>query len=233
MISKRTTLISLIVLILLGAGVFLIYKNAGKLITTAVNGIGPKITHVETRISNVYINPWTGTGTIHGLFLGNPAGYKSNSAVEAASIKVTIDYSSLTKETIVLKNLVIKSPQITWEGSLTDNNLSQIQKNLESSSKEKSKNSNKNSKKIIIRNLLIQNPKLLVQFMEADKPLEISFPDIAMENIGGDQGASSSQVSAEILGQILNKSSGVVKKTPELIGKGLKSITDGVKNIFK
>ncbi len=209
----------------------LLFRNTGSFIATAINQFGPQVTEVETRVDAVYLNPLTGSASLRGFFLGNPKGYESPSAVEVSSMSLKVVPSSLTTSTIVLDRVDIESPVITWEGSLSESNLSKIEKNLSSSANSKETQS---TRKVIIRSLRVENAILRVKLKGLTKEhMEISLPTIDMKNIGGTDGASAADAASQVLNQVLAKSAFALKQSPDLLEKGLKNVVDGLKGLFK
>lgn len=206
------------------------YFGAGRFIVTAINTWGPEYTKVKTYVSSVTLNPFSKSGSINGVFIGNPSGYQSKSAVEVDQIKIRIDASSLTKDQMIFDEVVIKSPLITLEGSLSHNNLSQIQKNISSSERKPASDSKRS---ILIRRLRVENAKVFVRLSVIDSdPIEVRLADFERKNIGGAQGEDPKIVVAEILSEVLLKSSPIMKDPRGLMKSGLKNAVDGLRKIL-
>ncbi|MGZ0247110.1 MAG: hypothetical protein ACKVH1_14335, partial [Alphaproteobacteria bacterium] len=75
--------------------------------------------------------PENGEGTLSGLIVGNPSGYKTESAFNLGSISMKLDTSSLTSDTIIIKSIVIDKPEITYEFGDGGSNVDVIGKNVE------------------------------------------------------------------------------------------------------
>ena len=68
----------------------------------------------------------SGAGTIKGLVVGNPAGFKTPSAINVGAASLVLEPSSLLSDKIVIKSIKVQGPEITFETNLKDNNLSKI-----------------------------------------------------------------------------------------------------------
>ncbi|NJM56099.1 MAG: hypothetical protein HC841_09600, partial [Verrucomicrobiae bacterium] len=101
------------------------------IIKKGVEAVGPKATQVDVRLEGVNLSLLGGHGTLNGLFVGNPAGYKSESAMKVGTAHLALDAGSLMSDKVVIRSLRIESPEITFEGGLKENNLTQIQKNVQ------------------------------------------------------------------------------------------------------
>ena len=55
--------------------------NLNRLVKQAINTYGPEVTQVGTSVSSVVLLPLSGKGRIGGLFVGNPSGYNTPSAI--------------------------------------------------------------------------------------------------------------------------------------------------------
>ncbi|MCX5797501.1 MAG: hypothetical protein NTY77_18575 [Elusimicrobia bacterium] len=108
------------------------YLKLGAIVKAAVETWGPKATRTEVRLASVSLSPFSGSGRIKGLFIGNPAGFKTPGAFRMDSVRLTVDLKSLRGDHVKVKEIVVESPEVTFEGSLSGSNLSRIQKNVES-----------------------------------------------------------------------------------------------------
>lgn len=119
--------IVLVLIVLAGVGVVLLYKNLGGIVKAGIEHYGPKFTGTAVTVDSVDLDPKTGMGAIHGLFIGNPDGYSTDFAVSCETISITIDVRSLNKEKIIIRDITIKEPKINYEAVLpTGSNLMDI-----------------------------------------------------------------------------------------------------------
>src|SRR5262245_36338975 len=65
------------------------------IIKRSVETIGPKLTKVEIKLDAVKLSLFSGAGRIKGLFVGNPEGYKTPSAITVGSTSVALAPGSL------------------------------------------------------------------------------------------------------------------------------------------
>ena len=65
------------------------------------------------------------------MFVGNPEGYQTPSAIKLGDIALAVEPGSLLSDTLVVDEINIQAPEITFEGTLSGNNLSKILQNLE------------------------------------------------------------------------------------------------------
>ena len=125
--------IALMVLVIAGiiiAGAFL-----GDIVKRGVETVGPKITQVSVKVDEVHLSLLTGSASVKGLVVGNPAGYQAPQAISAGLIAVGVNPLSVLSDKIVVRSIQLESPEITFEGGLGGNNLSQIMDNVNAAAK--------------------------------------------------------------------------------------------------
>src|SRR5258708_37148288 len=120
----------LIVAVLLIAALVAVFFSLNSIVKKGVETLGPQMTKVEVRLGSADISPLSGSGQLKKLFVGNPEGYKTPSAIQIGSVKVAVKVGSVLSDTIVVDEINIEGPEITLEGTLTGNNLSKILDNL-------------------------------------------------------------------------------------------------------
>jgi len=194
-------------------------SNLDKLVKEAVETYGSEITQAKVTLDKAEISATNGKGALKGLFVGNPQGFKTPSAFELGEVSVTLDTDSLTTDVIVIKEIVIAKPRITYELGAGGNNLDAIQRNVEAylgagkgqgggaGGAEKSNDGaqkKQDGPKLVIENLYIRGGKVNVSatFL-GGKKLGTPLPDMHLKDIGKEKkGASPGEVADKILGAV-------------------------------
>lgn len=233
-----------LVVVLIVVFVFLL-SSLDSLIEAAVEKFGSEATQTRVTLNDVDISPTSGAGILSGLFVGNPKGYKTKSAFELGSISVKIDISTITSDVVVIKEIVITKPVVTYELGPGGNNIDVIKKNVNAYAgaerkQKKGQSSDGAGKKLIIEHLYIRGGVVNVSSaMLKGKKLSSGLPTIHLRNIGKKKGGASP---AEIVEKVIGSMSrGVTKAVGSLgIGKALGSVKKGaagvgskVKGLFK
>ncbi|MEK7678023.1 MAG: amino acid permease [Verrucomicrobiota bacterium] len=231
--KKLMIRITAIALLLLVAALVAVFFSLNSIVKKAVETVGPQLTKVEVRLGGVKLSPLSGRGQLNGLFVGNPTGYKTPTAIQVGEVNVSLKLGSLLSETIIVERIVIQSPEITFEGSLSGNNLSKILDNLETATAgEKAGKTDlpaqKSEKKFQVKDVLIKGGKInLSRTLLGGKALTVPLPELRLQNIGtGDQAVTAAELSRQIMKSLLT---GVTKA----VGEALKDVGQGVKNIGK
>jgi hypothetical protein len=215
--------ILVIVAVLVAAAVaayFALQNPLGRLVKLAVEEFGPEMTQATVKVSRVEISATDGRGALSGFFLGNPKGFKSDYALKAGIVEIELEPASLARDVIVIRKILIDTPQIGYEKAGDSTNFDAIQRNVEAylgakdGKGEKSKQ--ESGKKMIIDSFVIRNAKVNYNDM-----LELKLPDIELRNVGKKAGgATSAQVTKAIIAELNTKLALALAKAAVIGGVG-------------
>lgn len=187
--------------------------NLDKGIKAAVELVGPKLTQSSVTLSGVDLSLKSGEGSLRGLVVGNPAGFKAPNAFSLGEISLAVDTGSLTTDTIIIKSLNIIAPEITYESLKGTTNLDQLQRNVEQALDSNSSTAADNSasdesaeKKLIIKMLTVSGGKVnYSNELLGDKPISLVLPPIHLSGIGESSGGASAAEVVKQLIAVINK----------------------------
>jgi uncharacterized protein involved in outer membrane biogenesis len=235
----------IIVLILLGVAVGIVALNLDAIVKKAVETYGPQITKVSVNVDAVHIGLLTGSANIKDLVVGNPEGYNSPEAIRVGNAAVGVNPFSILSDKIVVRSIVVKEPEITFEGGLGGNNLSQILDNVNGSAKEggpvvtNSVGQPKPSKKIEVDDFLITGAKVHVTLKDmGGKALTLPLPDIHLTDLGqGTDGITATDLTRRVLEAVTAAtvkavSDAAAKLGKETVGIGVNKIKNGIGGFF-
>lgn len=217
--------ILVVVVVLLAIALVFGILHLDKGIKTAVETLGPKLTQSSVTLDDVDLSLSTGEGSLSGLVIGNPAGFKSANAFSLGKIALAIDTQSITTETIVVKKLHIIAPQITYEQGSKGSNIAQLQRNVEqaagsgkASPEPESEAESGASKKLIIRDLQItdgninySNPLL------SGEHVSLQLPAVKLTGIGEKSNGATAAEVTEIILAAINKSAATAISNSDLV----------------
>lgn len=218
---KRTiTTIVLIVVALLIVTLIVIGVNLGGIVKKGVEVYGPQMTQTTVTVDSVTLSILTGSAKITKLVVGNPQGYKSPQAISVGTVAVGLNPMSLASQKIVIRSIKVESPQVTFEGGLSGNNLSQILDNVNSSGKSSGTLSTnaaaqpKSEKKFEVDDLLISGAKADVMLTSPiQRQVSLTLPNIHLTDLGTDgDGITAADLTQRIL-------SAITTTTIETVGK--------------
>ncbi|MEM8768382.1 MAG: hypothetical protein AAGE43_13105 [Pseudomonadota bacterium] len=179
-------LIGIILLVVVGLGVYLV-MNAGDLIKTAVETIGPRYLGVEVKLGSAEVSFTEGTGELRGLVIGNPEGFDGPHAFSLGRVALGIDPSAQSESLIVLRNVEVDAADLALVAIGQNTNLQAIMANLEGdgggSAPAEEPASTGPEPKLIIDNFAFTNARTSLD-SDLLGEMAVSVPDIVLEGIG-------------------------------------------------
>lgn len=206
-------LIAIVVIVIV-----VVFANVDRIIKEVVETVGPKMTQTEVKLDKVELSTTSGTGKLSGLLIGNPKGFTTPSAMQLGEIGLTLDIASLSSDTIVIKSILIRAPQITYEYASGGGNIDTIKKNVDAyvgqnapasspaqksapTAEKKSAPKEEGGKKLIIEDLRIQDAKVTAAAL--GQQMSQGLPTIQLKDIGKSKGgATPAEVVEQILGAL-------------------------------
>jgi uncharacterized protein involved in outer membrane biogenesis len=231
-----------IVGIVLVAVIVVVILFLGQIVKTAIETAGPKVAGVSMNVDKVRVYPLLGFVRVKGLVIGNPEGFNTPSAMELGDFKVDVKMGSLFTDTIVVKEILIEAPEITYEKGLKSSNLSTLQDNLApeeteeeeaAPDEEKPKKKKGKAKKVIIEDFQLNNGKVNVTITAlGGKKMSLPLPDIQIQDIGKSSGGTDLQeVISEVFASITDAVGGAVASSGDFAGEALKDAGGALKDI--
>ena len=208
------------------------------IVKSGVEKYGSEILKARVRVDAVEISPQSGKGTLRGVFIGNPDGFETDSAFELGEVTITLDLGTVTGSPIVIKEIRVIAPQLTYEVNKNGNNLEALQKNIAAytgggTSKDtaaaKDGSGEEDARKLIIEKLTIQNGTIGVRASNLQsETTEVPLPNLEFKNIGKEKdGTTPGDVTAKLLDAVTQQ---VVVATA---GLGLKAVQDAAEESLK
>ena len=206
----KKLLIGLIVLvvIIVGAAYFLL-GNLDNIIKAAIEKYGSEVTQTSVDVGGVRIGLSDGLGSITNLTIGNPKGFKSDHLFHMDNIEVQLDLEKISKDVIVINQIIMDGPSIVYELGKGGSNVDVIKKNVDAYVGGGS-DGGSSGPKVIIDNLIIKNGDVNVSSnMVKGKTLSTKLPAIHMRDIGKDTGGVTSAEVAKKIISVLTKQVGL------------------------
>lgn len=207
-------------LVLLTVGIGVVSLSLGEIVKSAVEAAGPRVLGVPVTLGSVAISPWSGRGTLRGLVIGNPPGFKSPHAARVAAVDVEVRLSSLLSDTVVVERLAVRGPELIWEIGPDGSNLTKLQRNAEASAQKlggskggasaSGASAAKRGKSLLIRDFSVAGGKVgLSATALGGHGLSAPLPDLHMTDLGG-KGRSPAEAAAQAFGAIAGGAQGAV-----------------------
>ncbi|MEO5803831.1 MAG: hypothetical protein ABIR24_09895 [Verrucomicrobiota bacterium] len=250
--KKWVLRIVVFVAVLVIVALALVFFNLNSIVKKGVETVGPQLTKVDVRLGSATLSPMNGNGELNKLFVGNPDGYKTPSAIQVGNIKVAVKLRSVLSDTIVVDEVNIQAPEITFEGGLGGNNLMTILKNLEGAPEDvkptpEGKPASEGGKKFFVKDVVINGGKINVNItgLGGGKSITVPLPTIHLTDIGSENnGVTAAQLCKEILKPLIASAvkagveagTGVgldVKDLGKGAGEKAGKAVEGIKELFK
>ena len=204
-------------LILVIAAAWYFTPSLETIVKKVVNKYGSEITGTEVNLQGFKLSLTKGEGEISEITVANPKNYSAPYIFSLGDIFVKVDLKSLTTDTIIIDKIAINKPIITYEMlSLTQNNISQIQKNIAANTasteakpaqtEDTASKDEASSKKVIIKELVVEGGEIqaVANINGKANSLTVPLPKIVMKNIGEEKkGESIASSISKILNNIL------------------------------
>jgi uncharacterized protein involved in outer membrane biogenesis len=189
--------------------------SLGSVVKSRVETVGSVVTQVPVELHGASVWLVPGRVDLVGLDVGNPPGWKNTLAVKVGDIAIRVKPLSALSEKTIIDSITVKSPEITFEGGLRNNNLAQIRKNVnayvhDTSSApppaETSATEAASTRKFQINDLVITGAQLhVISLFSSGQNITISLPEIHLTNLGANgQGITSPEVAEKALTSLLN-----------------------------
>ncbi len=201
----------LLIVIILALGFSL-----NSIVKHGVETLGPKALGAAVQLNKADISVFSGKGNLKGLYIGNPKGFQTDSALKLGAMRVALDLESIFSDKIIVNEIYIDSPDITYEkGSGGDNfnallnNIKKFTRSVQSAGKKDAAEPEGEDKKIQINRLTIVNGKVnMSAALLGGKQVTLDLPDINMKDIGkGKEGTTLSKAMEQVFAA-LNKNIG-------------------------
>ena len=236
---KRTTLVTIsMVVVLTGVLIFFLIFSMDSLVTMAVEKYGSATLQTKVTLDKTKISLKSGKGTLKELRVGNPKGFETETAFQLGEISMTLDARTITKGTVIIKEVIISAPQITYELGPEGSNLDALQRNAtrkssggaETNGDAKPVNgAKKKGKKFIIESLIIRDGKVNVSAAGLQgKKMTVDLPAVRMANIGKSEGGATPGEVVKQLIEAFNKATGGAVKN-----LGLGKVVEEVEGVVK
>lgn len=228
--------------VVLIAVIVVFYFAFNSIVKNGIEAVGTKVLGADVVLQKVNISLFSGKVQLKGLVIGNPEGFQSESAFELGEVRVVVDLFSLLSNKIVIDEIVIDSPEITYETSGGKNNIEALLENIndfvgtseDGAAGSKEDASQKSGKKIQINDFLIRNASVnLSATILQGKKLTLPLADIHLKDIGKDgEGANMSDALKKVFAALNENIAGAVAAPLKSTGNTVEKAVDKLKGLF-
>jgi hypothetical protein len=241
--------IALVVILVLAVLALSLFLDGA--VRRGVETVGPALTKVEVKLKSVSLSLLSGSGKLNGLFIGNPEGFKTPSAIQVGQASLALQLGSLLSDKVVIRSIRLEAPEITYETDFKGNNLGKILANLQaatggSSSTSAPAKSSGAEKKLEVDDFLISGGKIHVSVTAlGGRSATVPLPEIHFTDLGkGPDGITAAELARKVLAEIerdsVQAASGAVADLskqaagmPKTATGTVEKVTKGIGSLFK
>lgn len=217
-------------------GLWWLNSNAGHLVKTGIEIYGSKMTQAQVSVGAVELKAADGKGTIRNLVIGNPQGFRTPHAFKAAEILIEVDLSTLAKDVVLVKRILILTPDVIYERGDAMTNFDAIQKNI-AAYLGPQKREVSPGRKLIVEHLVIEHTQAhaSVPFL-AGRTVSMTLPGITLLDIGKAKGGVTPGELGQAVADAMKQRLSAAISFDNLMksaGKALQDAGKAVKELFK
>lgn len=198
-------LIALVVLLILGVLAVSFFLDSA--VKKGVETVGPMLAKVDVKLDSVSLSLLSGSGKIKGLFIGNPEGFKSPSAIQVGTASLALQPGSLFGDKVIIKSVLVQAPEITFETDLKANNLSKILANVQAAtggaqtSSPKTTAQAKANRKLQVDDFLISSGTIHVTVTAlGGQSATVALPEVHLTDLGkGPEGITAAELTSRVI----------------------------------
>lgn len=205
--GARKTLIAIAaIVVVIAAGLVYIYTQLDSIVAGLIEEQGSAATSTPVRVSGVSIELGEAQAEIAGLSVGNPEGF-SGTAISLGRFSIRIDPATVTKDTIVLKEVTVSGATVNLIQQGTRNNLRELMKNLESAGGEEQQAAEEDAgRKLIIERFVLEDAGASVSLPDLGEERSVELPRIELTGIGrASGGATGQEVARQVLKPVIER----------------------------
>jgi len=199
---RRFFLFLIVVLVILGAGVYYLFANIDAIVKRAVESQGSKVTQTEVLLSAAEVSLQDSRATLTELSIANPSGFSPEHALSVGQISVDLDPSRLSRKVVAIKDITVMRPDVFFEiASGGGSNFNRLRENVTSRGGRSA-----GGPELIVDRLLISDGRLRVR-APSGRETTVNLPDITLSQLGTDANPiTSAELGQRVVTAVLDKS---------------------------
>jgi hypothetical protein len=173
----------------------------GSVVKAGVNNYGPKLTQTSVVLTGATLSPFSGSGTLTGLTVGNPRGWSAGNAFSVGAVHLDLEPMSVFRDVVVINEITIDQPEFLYETKIVSSNIKDLLENIEDftgpGDPGRSGEKNAKAKKFIVKKFRVTNAKATVGVGPTALPVDLT--PVRLDNIGVAEGGITGEQLAGVL----------------------------------
>lgn len=232
----RTVVLLVFALLVLAAGgaLWWLYASRDAIIKRAIESYGPEVTGVSVEVGSVKLEPLDGRGAIRGLEMGNPKGFKAPHALSLGEMRLALEPSSLASDVVRIRELSLEAPSITYERGANGDNLSAIQKHIESYLPRSAPAKGKPAGKAAERRFIIDRVQVRKARVSYAGAVNVDLPDLQLRDLGKKSGgATAAEITREIWAAVTRQALAAAPASLRGLQERARGAVESLKGVLK
>jgi len=215
----------LLLLLIAGLAVYFLTPSLENIVQKVVHKYGSQVTGTEVNLGGFRLALLDGEVELSELSVGNPKNYTQPHIMSVGKIAVKVNVKSIFDNTVVVENIRIEKPEVTYEMlSVTRNNISELLENIKNNTAAAAKDAEPDSagaaetkadepksagKKVVINNIDVVdgNINFAASLAGHAASASVPLPAINMKDIGkekSNRGMNPVEAASAVLKKIFN-----------------------------
>lgn len=233
-----------IVLVFLGGGFYWLCTSLDFVVKATIERFAPGIVGAPVQVREVNLSAKDGRGMLRGIEVGNPPGYSSPRALRAGTVAVGIDPATIARDVVVIRDILVDAPEITYETRAGTSNLEAIQRNIEAYVKRGSadapgmsgEGAAKSGRRYMVGRVTIRGARVtMTNPALRGGGLTFDLPDVDVRDIGRRQGgASAAEVAHVVTAALVSRIAQKILTSADLLRHGgLEGALDALRGLVR
>ena len=214
---KKVLIGLVVVLVLIGGGVFLLFSNLDKIVETSIETAGTNTLGSQVEVGSVAMDLIGGTASIYDFSIANPAGFSNAEMVSFDELTVSINLQNTNSENIHINSVVARSPHVLYES--TDGNANMDVVSARFANEEGAESADANQIILVIDSILIEDIQGTLLSDKLPNPVEVSLGDVILSNLEGTPEELAEQIMGPVTAQVgAAAAQALVQQITDLLG---------------
>ncbi len=199
---KKVMIGLVIILVLIGGGVFLLFSNLDKIVEAGIETAGTSAIGSQVEVGSVAIDLPAGSASIYNFSIANPAGYSNAQMISFDELSLAINLQDTNGQNIHITSIVGRSPHVLYESDSGVTNLDTVSARFDSDEPAAEPQADDSAINIIIDSVLIENIQGTLLSDRLPRPVDVSLGDVRLNNLNGTPEELAQQIMAPVISQV-------------------------------
>jgi hypothetical protein len=234
--SLRAAILGTLAIVLIAAlgGAWWLYNSRDALIKRALEHYGPQVTGVAVKVNAVKLEPFDGRGAITGLELGNPQGFSSPRSLTLGEVRLAVDPATITSDVMHVKEISLEAPSITYERGAQGDNLSAIQKHIQTQLPKSRGGGEAKKEGAPQRKFIVDHVQVRKARVSYGGAVNVDLPDMHLRDLGKKRGgATAAEITDEIWTEVTRTAVSRAPAAIEALRDKAKDAADRLRGLIK